>query len=95
MPDFLDDDSDADGIPDSDELLVDEDGDGVPAFIDSDDNNAAISEPIGDGVVATGLGPGCVLRTGSVAFDPIMLLLLMACFGGLVRRRAQRVCAKK
>ena len=90
MPDFLDEDSDADGIPDADELVLDDDGDGVPAFLDLDDNSADISQPIGNSLVTTGLGPGCVLHAGSVRFDPIMLMLLIACFAGLVRRRSQR-----
>jgi MYXO-CTERM domain-containing protein len=46
----LDDDSDADGKSDADEGSGDLDGDGLPNFLDPNDNDGPLGDPDGDGL---------------------------------------------
>ena len=50
MPNFLDRDADGDGTEDIDEGTGDIDGDGIPNYLDSDDEDGPAGDPDGDGL---------------------------------------------
>ena len=79
---FMDQDSDADAIPDSVETDADLDGNGVADFIDNDELGLTTSSES-----QTDSPTEPQVRTGTGSLDPLLVLLMLAVMRGLLRVR--------